>query len=216
MDYNLEFLKAFDEDNKDRCVEIALQSIESGSYSIPFLYEEVLKNALYSIDECKDEDCIWKEHVKTAIVKTVIDSLYPQIIKLKKQATPTNQRVVLACPEKEYHEVGLRMIDDFFSILGYDTIFIGTNTPKNQVLNAVKKTKPDYLAISVTDYYLLFEAQKLIQKVKKFDAGIKIIVGGRAFKQNYSLIKEIGGDYYLEFFQDFLRLREGELNEIIL
>lgn len=214
MDYKKIFIEAFNQHNKDKCVEIAIEVIEKNIFTIPYFYEEILKKTLYSIDDCHDGDCIWKEHVKTSIARTVIECLYPYIIKIKNQATPLKQIVVLACPEKEYHEIGLKMIDDFFTILGYKTIFIGTNTPKNQVLNAVLRTKPKYLAISVTDYYLLFEAQKMIQNVKSAYKNIIIIVGGRAFKYNLDSIKEIGGDIYLETFEDFIKLREGDKNEI--
>ncbi len=216
MDYKSAFLEALDRENKDECIELALELIEKNIYTIPSFYEDVLKTALYNIDECNKEDCIWREHVKTAIVRSVIECLYPYVIKLKKQVKALNKKIVLACPEKEYHEIGLRMMDDFFNILGYETIFVGTNTPKNQVLNAVIRTKPDYLAISVTDYYLLFEAQKMIRDIKSVIKNVKIIVGGLAFKENVNSIEKIGGDIYLETFQDLTKLKDGDENEIVI
>lgn len=214
MDYKKAILEALKEENKDLCIELSLESVEKNICTIPELYENVLKIGLYSIDDCAGDDCIWKEHIKTSIVRSVIECLYPNIIKLKKSAKPINKKVVLACPEKEYHEIGLRMIDDFFNILGYETIFIGANTPKLQVLNAVIRTKADYLAISVTDYYLLFEAQKMIQNIKDVNKDIKVIVGGNAFKGNMDSISSIGGDIYIEYFEDLIKLREGEQDEI--
>lgn len=216
MDYKSAFLEALNKENKDECIELALYVINKNIYTIPDFYEEVLKVALYSIDECSDEDCIWKEHVRTSIVRSVIECMYPQVIELKKQVAPIDKKIVLACPEREYHEVGLRMIDDFFNILGYKTVFVGTNTPKNQVLNAISRTRPDYFAVSVTDYYLLFEAQKMIQNIKSNFKNIRIIVGGIAFKGNLDSIKRIGGDIYLETYQDLVKLRDGEENEIVL
>ena len=214
MDYKRAILEALKEEKKDLCIELSLESIEKNIYTIPELYENVLKTGLYSIDYCSGDDCIWKEHIKTSIVRSVIECLYPYIIKLKKSAKPVNKKVVLACPEKEYHEIGLRMVDDFFSILGYQSIFIGANTPKIQVLNAVTRTKADYLDVSVTDYYLLFEAQKMIQLVRDVDKDIKVIVGGNAFKENMDSLKSIGGDTYIETFEDLIRLRDGEQDEI--
>lgn len=216
MDYKTAIFEALDRENKDMCIELALEAVVNNVFTIPELYEGVLKTALYAIDECQDEDCIWKEHVKTSIVRSIIECMYPQVIKLKRQAEPINKKVVLTCPEKEYHEIGLRMADDYFNILGYETIFVGTNTPKHQVLNAVLRTRANYLAISVTDYYLLFEAQKMIQGVKDVSKSLKVIVGGIAFKENSSSISLIGGDIYFETFEDFVKLRDGEKNEIIL
>lgn len=215
MDIN-SFVKAFNEEDKDKCVSLALKAVENNEIDIPFFYEQVLKRALYSIDECTSNDCIWREHRRTSIIRTVIECMYPYVLKLKNENKSINKKVILACPEKEYHEIGLRMIDDFFQINGYETVFIGTNTPKDQVLNAVLSFKPDYLAISVTDYYLLFEAQKIIDLIKENASHVKIIVGGRAFKNNYEAIEDIGGDIYLETYADIKNLREGDKNEIIL
>ena len=214
MDYKSAILEALKEENKDLCIELSLEAIEKNIYTIPELYESVLKIGLYSIDDYSGDDCIWKEHIKTSIVRSVIECLYPHVIKLKKSAKHINKKILLACPEKEYHEIGLRIVDDFFNILGYETIFIGSNTPKLQVLNAVVRTKADYLAISVTDYYLLFEAQKMIQIIKDTNKDIKVIVGGNAFKENIDSISSIGGDIYIEYFEDLIKLREGEQDEI--
>lgn len=216
MDYKMAILEALREENKDRCIELSLESIEKNIYTIPELYENVLKECLYEIDECDGDDCIWKEHIRTSIVRSVIECLYPQVIKVKKQFKPVNKRVVLVCPEKEYHEIGIRMVDDYFNILGYQTVFIGANTPRTQVLNSVVRTNADYLAISVTDFYLLFEAQKMINTIKDVNKDIKVIVGGIAFKYNSDSISEIGGDIYIEKYEDFNKLKDGENHEIIL
>ena len=210
------FVKLFNEEDKEKFVSIAINAIENKEIDIPFLYEEVLKMLLYSIDECITDNCIWREHRKTSMVRTVIECMYPYVMKIKNERKSLNKKVLLICPEQEYHEIGLRMIDDFLQMNGYETIFIGPNTPKDQVLDAVLSMKPDYLAISVTDYYLLFEAQKIINLIKENTSNVRIIVGGNAFKDNFESIKSIGGDIYLETYQDIKNLREGDENEIIL
>lgn len=216
MDYKEALLNSLDEVNKDKSVQLALKGLSEGKITIPFLYEEILRPALYSIDECQDDDCIWQEHVRTSIVRTIIEAAYPFVIEEKQKIAPNGLKVILVCPEKEYHEIGLRMMADFFSLNGYESIFIGTNTPKDQVLYAVNRLEPDYLAISVTDYYLLFEAKKMVEKIKSISELNKVIVGGRAFKINRQLLEEIGGDIYLECYQDIVNLGKGDANEISL
>ncbi|TJX15842.1 cobalamin B12-binding domain-containing protein [Tissierella creatinini] len=216
MDYKEALLKSLDKEDKDKSVQLAIKGLNEVQFTIPFLYEEILRPFLYSIDECKDDDCIWKEHVRTSIVRTIIECVYPHVIEQKKEVVSNGLKVLLVCPEKEYHEIGLRMVADFFSLNGYEAIFIGTNTPKKQVLYALVNTEPDYLAISVTDYYLLFEAKKMIEKIKSISGSIKIIVGGRAFKNNKELIKEMEVDIYLETYEDIVNLRKGDTNEISL
>ncbi|MDW7668825.1 MAG: cobalamin B12-binding domain-containing protein [Bacillota bacterium] len=215
--YKLEFMKYFDNNYKDECVNFALKGIRNNFFTIPQLYEEILTPALYSIDDCPEdyEDCIWQEHIKTSIVKTVIECVYPEIINQKKEINQLGIKVVLACPEQEYHEVGLRMISDFFTLNGYRSIYIGSNTPRDQVSLAIVKENPKYAAISVTDYYLLFETQKLIKEIRgKSKDNIKIILGGSAFQKNMNSFSLIGGDVYLKSYEDIVKLKEDDLNEI--
>ena len=211
--YYNEFIKIFDANDKDECLFYCIEGIEKGKFTIPELYEGILKPALYNIDTChiSDPGCIWKEHLKTAIVITIVESIYPYVIKLGREQERANKKIILVNPEKEYHEIGLRMTSDFFQINGYDTVFVGTNTPRMQICQAIKSEKPDYIAISVTDYYLIFEAKKIIERIKencKYD--IKVILGGQAFKKNRHLVEEIGADMYLEDYADIVKLRKGE------
>jgi len=210
------FMSYFDDNNKDMCVLLTMEALHKHNVTIQELYEDVLRIAINSINVCNDKDeddndSICKEHIKTSIIRTVIESVYPFVIKEKEKVQQLGIKVVLVCPENEYHEIGLRMISDFFALNGYQPIFIGTNTPKSQACIAISKTCPKYVAISVTDYYLLFETQKMISKIKANNKDIKIIVGGNAFKQNLSSISKIGGDIYLESFTDIANLRKGDV-----
>ncbi|MBV1757874.1 MAG: cobalamin-dependent protein [Dethiosulfatibacter sp.] len=212
-----EFMILFEEFKKDECVRFAINGLNNNDFSIPELYEQILGPALYAVDECIDDDndCIWREHVKTAIVRTIIESIYPYVIEAKRNITPLNQKVVLVCPEKEYHEIGLRMMSDFFDLNGYESIFIGSNTPRDQVCVAISQNNPKYVAIGVTDFYLMFEAKKLISRIRtKHEDKIKIILGGTAFLNNPSAVSEIGGDLYLISYNDIKNLaKEDSIHE---
>lgn len=212
-----EFMRFFNMNDKNGCVLYALEGIRSGKFSIPFLYEGILKPALYSIDKCakNDNDCIWDEHVKSSIARTVVESLYPEIVKKSEKVKKLGITVLLTCPENEHHDMGLRMLSDFFTLEGYTTVYLGSHTPRDQVCRAIFKTSPKYVAISVTDYYLLYEAKKLVDKIRKsYGKNIRILAGGNAFKNNIDAISQIGADLYLESNDDILSLKgEAEDNE---
>jgi methanogenic corrinoid protein MtbC1 len=208
-------MEYFDKKDKDSCVHFAMTGITNGLFTLPQLYEEVLTPALFSIDLCQGEDkgCIWDEHVKTGIVKTVIEALYPDVIKSKSKVEPLKIKVLLACPERELHDVGLRMMSDLFAIEGFDPVFIGANTPRDQVSIAIQIEKPKYVAISITDHYHLSEAKKLIEEIRKDHGnGISIILGGRAIKNNMTLFQNLDGDLFMDSYEDIIRLKEGELS----
>jgi methanogenic corrinoid protein MtbC1 len=106
------------------------------------------------------------------------------------------------------------MISDFFTLNGYEAIYIGSNTPRKQVSIAIKKENPKYAALSITDYYLLFETQKLVKEIRSESKNnIKIILGGSAFKKNMNSFELIGGDIYLKSYSDIVKLKEDDIDE---
>ena len=63
-----------------------MELLENKEISIIELYENVLTMALYDID-CQEGDieCIWKEHVQTSIVRTIVELVYPYVLKEKEE-----------------------------------------------------------------------------------------------------------------------------------
>lgn len=193
-----EFFAYFRIADKRNAVKWAMKKIEEGEITIEELYEDILKTALYSIDECfeNSEDCIWREHVKTAIVRTIVECCYPYVLKrAEKEMFLTKPKVLIVCPEKELHEVAPRMASDLFILNGFDSIFVGGNTPRPQIHSAIRIEKPAIMVISVTDYYNISEAEKLIEEIIKDISETKIYVAGRAFERNPDLIKTMSCGY---------------------
>jgi len=175
--------------------------LEEKEVSIIELYEGILKKALYQIDCGEfDRECIWKEHIKTAIVRTIIEVSYPYILKEKKNVKSTGKKVLVVCPPEEYHEIGAKMVHDYFLLNGYDSTFIGANTPVEVIVDSVTYNKPDFVAVSVTNLYNIVNAKKLIQQIKKTNKNIKIFAGGQAFLKDGSL-EATNADYHLKDFK---------------
>lgn len=211
--YYDEFMELFSNNLMDRCVIWAMELVKEEKLTIPELYTDILIPALYSIDDCPESDpgCIWDEHVKTSIVRTIIEVLYPTVIELWEKTNKNDTKIVLTCPEKEFHEIGLRMMADFFKINGYQVIYVGSNTPRKQIWEVIRSEKPEYVGISVTDYYLLSEAKKIIERIKvECSKDIKILLGGQAFRNNPHTVEDFGGDLYIENYNDVLSLGRGE------
>lgn len=194
--------------NEDRfnAVTFTLELLEKGTIDIVTLYQDVLSRLLSEIDcDLSPEECIWKEHVMSSIVRTILESSFPYIIKEANKAQKKNKLVIIACPSEEYHEIGAKMAYDFFLMKGYDAIFIGANTPTDEIVSAVKFAKPDYLAISVTDRYNLIKTRQVIDSVKTVNSELKIIIGGLAFSDQ-STRDQINYDYYITNFDSFSKV----------
>lgn len=199
------------EENKEKSVTLCIEALEKGQIDVVKLYEQVLTPALnHIILEYPDDEnnLIWKEHVRSGIIRTIVESAYPYVLKDRgKLGNNKSENVIIMCPRFEEHDLGARMVADFFTIVGYDATFIGANTPERTILKAIESIKPKYVSMSVTNYYNLTTGKKTIDIIRETsDYKITFLLGGHAFNQNPNVCKEIGGDRLLNSFQDILDL----------
>ena len=113
------FKTALNAHDKDTCVRLIHEGLDANSFTLIEAYEDILSKAMIDVSSSQldPRHKIWDEHVKTQIVRTVLESLYPRVMKTP-EILPT-RRVALVCPEGEYHELGLRIIADYFRLSGY-------------------------------------------------------------------------------------------------
>ncbi|MGP6145815.1 cobalamin B12-binding domain-containing protein [Jeotgalibaca sp. A122] len=204
-----EVLTALQAENKEQAVMISINALQAGEVTIPELYEVILAPALVSvIDEYpKDEELIWREHVRSGIIRTIIESAYPFILDQRKKVRRRKGNVVVMCPEFEDHELGAKMVADFFKLEGYEPTFIGARTPEKTIFKAIEIVKPDYITISVTNYYNLVSVKKMIENIKaQFGNDFIFIVGGNAFKSNPEAYKMVGADMLINSYDDIKNL----------
>jgi methanogenic corrinoid protein MtbC1 len=208
-----EFISLLEADDRMGAVRFVLSRLDSGDLDIPAAYSGLLAPSLNHMICDGDEDtCIWKEHIRSSLIRAIIESCYPYVLKQReKTGEPArNRSVLVVCPTEEYHELGARMVADFFSIAGYDVTFIGANTPRRVILSAAKHLQPAYLAISVTNYYNLIDAGQIIEAVRgELGDRIKIVVGGNAFRRNSCAASELGADFELHTYEDIQGLSRG-------
>ncbi len=209
-----ELLAALKNEDRALAMEICFNALDKKQISVMDLYQNVLSPALNSIihEYNGDEDnLIWKEHVRSGIIRGIIEASYPYVIKERKAlGNEKNQNVIVMCPRFEEHEIGARMVSDFYTIAGYKTTFIGANTPERTILKAIEVIKPDIISISVTNYYNLVALKNTINTIKdKIQYQIRFVVGGYAFNNNPNAYREVGADIHLKNFSDVLDLDKG-------
>jgi len=210
--YYQEFSSILDSEDKEAALHFALGLLKENKIGVVDLYMRILTPALNNMT-CTDEDkrlCIWREHVHTAIIRTIVESCYPYVIAEKQhQHSQEKGTAAVICPPEENHELGARMVADFLTICGFSTIFVGSNTPYADFLSGVEVIKPKLIAISVTNYYHLFVTKKIVAELRaKTGNAVKIVVGGNAFDSNPDHIKAVGADYYSKTFEDLKKIAE--------
>jgi methanogenic corrinoid protein MtbC1 len=139
-----------------------------------------------------NEISVAHEHYCTAATQLIMSQLYPQIMSTEK----TGRRMIMTCVNDELHELGARMVADFFEMEGWDTYYLGANTPSADILSALDEKAPDLLGISTTITYHLDKLSSLIQAVRSSPPGqdIPILVGGRPFNIDPDLWEKVGAD----------------------
>ncbi len=213
-----EFVGHLAREDKPRCVELALSKLSRGEIDIVTLYKDVLGPALNAPTYSAEEGAvrIWEEHVRSSIVRTIVEDCYPFIQREKKARNGAAPRkaVIVVCPTEEFHEIGARMVADYFELAGFDATFVGANTPQEEILEALAVLKPTYVAVSATNTYTLVPARRVLAQLRELrertGAGFKILVGGHAFEKNPALVQEIGADLHLSTFEDIRRLAEAK------
>lgn len=189
------YLEALQGSNADHANQLIEEAIKSG-VDIRDIYLQVLENVQLEVGRLwhTNQLSVAEEHYITRITQQIMDSLQQYIQPSKR----VNRKMVASCVPGELHELGLRMVSDFFKLSGWEVYLTGANTPSNDIIKTLKKQHADLLAISVTIPWHVIEAEKLITRIRQDPelCDIKIIVGGRVFTLDPQLWTRIGADEY--------------------
>jgi len=133
-----------------------------------------------------------KEHFCTAATQLVMSQLYEKLFSGDK----IGRTLVATCVSGDLHELGARMVADFFEMAGWDTFYTGANTPHAAVIEALVERNADVLAVSATIAYHVRQVQALIAEVRKDPrcARVTILAGGYPFNSNPELWRQVGAD----------------------
>ncbi|MEJ5185554.1 MAG: cobalamin-dependent protein [Candidatus Geothermincolales bacterium] len=133
-----------------------------------------------------------QEHYCTAATQLVMSQLYPYIFRAEK----SGGILVAACVPGELHELGLRMLSDLFEMEGWDTYYLGANTPFKSMIDILSERRPHILALSATIAYHVGEVKGFIKALRDTDAGrqTKVMVGGYPFNVDRDLWAKVGAD----------------------
>jgi len=124
---------------------------------------------------------IWEEHLASSTVRTVVEILYPGVLKAKAAASPAGRTVLLACPPEEGHDLGLRMVSDRFDMAGWSTYFLGPDTPVEEIAAAAKGLGVDAVVMSSSTHFHRLAVRHAVDALKKALPDTDIWVGGPAF-----------------------------------
>jgi len=168
------------------------------------IYLEIFQNTQYELGRLWHTGIISvaQEHYCTASTQLIMSQLYPYIFQNHKKENV----FVGACVSDELHEIGIRMLSDILELNGWDTYYLGANTPVDSIIKTILDNNAKLLGLSATMTYHVEKIEQQIEAIRKnMDCrDVKIIVGGYVFNLSDSLWKKIGADGYGKDISDSL------------
>ncbi|HVG22243.1 MAG TPA: cobalamin-dependent protein [Blastocatellia bacterium] len=174
---------------------LILDAVGAG-VSVKDVYLNVFQRSQYEIGRLWQTNrvSVAQEHYCTAATQLIMSQLYSRIF-----ATEKNGRTLVAtCVGGDLHEIGVRMVSDFFEMDGWDTFYLGANVPLPSIVRTVVERKADVVAISATIAYHAHKVAEVIAALREgqLTRGVKILVGGYPFNLAPDLWRQSGADAF--------------------
>jgi MerR family transcriptional regulator, light-induced transcriptional regulator len=190
----LESLLSGDRHTANRLI---LDAVERGT-GVKDIYINVFQRSQYEVGRLwyTNQVSVAQEHFCSAGTQMIMSQLYPHIFSTEK----IGRRLVAACVGGELHEIGVRMVADFFEMEGWDTYYLGANSPASSIIEAIETRGADVLGLSAAMPFHRKPLREIIEKVREFSGAtkVKILVGGYAVKSSPGLWQRIGADGFAE------------------
>jgi len=204
--YNLarRYLDALLRVQRDAASRMILKAVEEG-VDVKDIYLHVFEPCQHEVGRLwqTNQITVAQEHYCSAVTQMVMSQLYPYIFQGKKNG----HSMIATCVAGEMHEIGIRMVGDLFEMDGWDSYYLGANTPSESIIDTLNTLNPEILAVSASIHYNVMAAARLIDEIKRSNSSdLKILVGGRPFLLAPDLWKKIGAHGFAYNAQEAVKL----------
>ncbi len=174
--YFLDYVNALLEGDKEKCSSI-VNTVLAEEPDIKDVYVNLFQKAMYKLGNSWEKNLITTadEHLATRITEGLIEKTFA----LYKDSVSNGKTALISCIDKEYHELGAKMVSHIFELNGWKTYFLGASTPTKEIVHFVEKYEPDAAGLSFNFYMNIHRFYSVIDAVKKSSPGLKVIIGGQ-------------------------------------
>lgn len=173
------YLAALLKGDRRACARI-IDSKNREDLPVMTIYEGIFQPSLYRVGELWEMNkiSVATEHMATSITEGLMNELYGRVISPHRQ----DRKVILASAENEMHQVGAKMAADVFEMHGWDSLYLGANTPTGELLRFIDQEEPDMVGISLSVYFHMGDLERMLTALKKRFPRLPLMVGGQAFR----------------------------------
>ena len=119
--------------------------------------------------------------------------------------------IVLATVEGDIHDIGKNIVAMMLENHGYRVIDLGKNVPKERIVEAAERYKPDAVGLSALMTTTMMEMKNVIDELKKRGIKVLTMVGGAVVTEDFA--KSIGADAYAENAVEAVRIMDRWMQE---
>lgn len=154
------------------------QQLNAAIAVIPF--EEAVQRILLPLQRRVGE--LWHEgRVNIAVEHYVTKVIQQKLFSVMNQL-PVNEfgpRVVIACPEGEYHEIGAQAATYLAAARGCHVYYLGPNLPLADLEALCERVRPDLILLSLTETQSDNAALRLLHGLRALSQSWHVAVGGK-------------------------------------
>ena len=189
----LTYLEAVLQGERRRAMDLILDAVEGG-LPVRSAYLDVL------IPAQSETGRLWHANRLGVAEEHLISETTLSVMALLCHRTPTaplNDRTVLtAGVPGNAHDLGLRVVADFFEIAGWRVIHLGPDVPSDEIAQAAAHFEVDVVALSTCLPTQIGQAAATVETIRKRVPEVKILIGGRAFRENHEVWRATGADAF--------------------
>lgn len=182
-------------DGDRRAASVLIMDAVKQGIPISDIYLNVFQKSQYEVGRLwmTNKITVAKEHFCTAATQQIMGQLYPYIFSTERNG----YKLVAANIGGELHEIGIRMVADFFEMDGWDTYYLGANTPIESIVSAINDNDADVVGLSIAVTFQVGFLKNIVNQIRNnIDKNVKIIIGGLALQKVGKKWKDFNADGY--------------------
>lgn len=162
------------------CTAIVQELLEQGM-DIKALYTDLFQQSLYEVGRLWETNkiSVAREHLATAVTEGLLNLVYPRLF--ASGGPVSHKKAIISCAANEFHQIGGKMAADIFELNGWETHFLGANTPVPHMLEHIQEITPDLVGFSLSVYHNMPMLKQGLDAVESDFRNLDIFVGGQAF-----------------------------------
>ena len=154
------------------------QKLNGAVAVIPF--EESVQRILLPLQRRVGE--LWHEGRLNVAVEHYVTKLIQQKLFSVMNQLPINEfgpRIVIACPEGEFHEIGAQAVAYLAATRGCQVYYLGPNLPHSDLRAFCERIRPDLVLLSLTEIKSDETARRLVEELASLSTQWPVAIGGQ-------------------------------------